>query len=114
MVDCHRWARFWSEGVGASKSRQSPSVIADRAQYGSRPIQTRRTIPIITIVCDDGRTAVSYFGKLKRMLKDKLTLVVVPKPHAYASALEVVAEAQRQLAELKEERWHDDTDENSV
>jgi len=67
------------------------------------------------VVCDDARTAVSYFDLLKRLIKGKLTLTVVPKPHCRASAKEVVEVAKKKLNSLQQARSHDEeADRNSV
>jgi hypothetical protein len=101
--------------VTAKKSIKSRSVKIDRNRYGcSRPSRTRPTLPVIVVVCDDTRTAVAYFNVLKRLVKDRLTLTVVPKPRDLASADDVVECAMAKLAELGGDQSHDDADQQSV
>jgi hypothetical protein len=92
--------------VAAGKSRKSRSVTIDRSRYGSRRTCMRPPLPVIVVVCDDTRTAVAYFGVLKRRVKEKLTLRVEPKPHDRASADEVVAHAHRGSAASSDARRH--------
>jgi len=94
------------------RSRRSKNAGTRRNRYGSRPMCSRPPLPIVVIVCDDARTAVSYFNVLKRLVKEKLTLTIVRNPHHRASAAEVVQCAEEQLQTL---RLHDDdADQDSV
>jgi hypothetical protein len=77
-------------------------------------MHTRSPLPVIVVVCDDARTAVSYFNELKRVVKDKLTLTVVRNPCDRASATEVVELAKDKLAALGQANSHDAGDRDSV
>lgn len=62
-----------------------------RTRYGaSRPCETRPTLPVVTVICDDTTTAVAYFTELKREVKAKVTVKVEPAPHRGASADDVL------------------------
>jgi hypothetical protein len=63
-------------------------------RYGaSRPYQTRPTLPVVTVVCDDTKTSVAYFTELKREVKAKVTVNVVPAPRCGASPDDVIKHA---------------------
>lgn len=96
--------------MGASKSKRSRSRNIDANRYGSRPVAVRPARPVIIIVCDDARTAVAYFSGLKRMVKERVTLNVIPSPCSSATPGQVVDRAQRALAALQGERTHDESD----
>jgi hypothetical protein len=85
-----------------------------RNRYGSRPTQIRAPLPVVIVVCDDARTAVSYFNQLKRVVKEKLTLTVIRNPHDRASAAEVVKEAIKRSSALQKDKSHDEADEDSA
>ena len=101
--------------MGARRSRQSRSRLRDRHRYGSsRPHGVRPPLPVIVVVCDDAKTAVSYLNILKRDVKRQLTLTVVPSPSAWAAADDILAEAVRQKASLQEQSARDETDQESI
>lgn len=101
--------------MGASKSKRSRSVNIDRNRYGlSRPREIRRSLPVLVVVCDDAKTAVSYFNELKQKVKKKLTLRVVRNPSDRATPQDVINWAQVQKQKLVEESSHDDTDRSEV
>jgi RloB-like protein len=83
--------------VAARKSRRSRSVVGDRERYGQRPVKTRPPLPVVIVVCDDARTAVSYLNELKRIVKKTLTLKVCRNPCDRARPNDVVKEAAAQL-----------------
>lgn len=64
-----------------------------RHRYGGRPFQTRPTLPIVIIVCDDTKTAVAYFTELKREVKLKVTVRIEAAPHCGAIPDDVVQHA---------------------
>lgn len=68
-----------------------------RQRYGGRPIQIRPTLPIVTIVCDDTKTAVAYFAEIKREVKATVTVRVEAAPRCGASP-DVVLQHARLLA----------------
>ena len=60
-------------------------------RYGARRTTgTRPVLPIIEVVCDDTRTAVAYFNRLKQEVSGKKVVKVVPAPSTGASADEVI------------------------
>lgn len=63
---------------------------SNHLQYGERPFQTRRALPVVTVVCDDTKTAVAYFNELKRVVKKSVTVRVEPAPRCGASPNDVV------------------------
>jgi hypothetical protein len=74
-------------------------------RYGRRPFQTRSTLPIVTVVCDDTKTAVAYFNEFKRQVKARITVKVEPAPRCGASpddVLKVATELARTLAPKEE------------
>lgn len=83
-------------------------------RFGTRPAGIRPTLPVVTVVCDDQRTAVAYFQCLKQRIKQKLTLNVVRKPHPAASTDEVVDRAVNELRSLQEVQSHDEEDQTIV
>jgi hypothetical protein len=99
----------------ARKSRRSRSVITDRQRYGlTRPKRVRPTLPVIAVVCDDARTAVSYFSALQREVKFAVTLQVVRNPSDRATPADVVNAARNRLTLLKNAASRDPGDENLV
>jgi hypothetical protein len=76
----------------------------------SRPRRIRPTLPIVVVVCDDARTAVAYFTELKREVKEKVTLQVVPAPCDGATPDDVVSLAIKWGTELSSEAHHDPED----
>lgn len=100
----------------ARKSKRSRSVIIDRnRRYGlSRPPQTRSTLPIVVVVCDDAKTSVGYFNLLKREVKERLTLTVVRNPCDRATPADVIDCAKKRERLLSEKKSHDQHDKNSV
>jgi len=63
-------------------------------RYGaSRPYQTRPTLPVVTVVCDDTRTAVAYFTELKGQVKAQVTVKVERARRCGASADYVLKDA---------------------
>ena len=69
-----------------------------RERYGSRPVKTRPLLPIVTIVCDDTKTAVAYFTQIKREVKANVTVHVEPARGCGALPKDVLTHA-RELAE---------------
>lgn len=69
---------------------------------------------MIVVVCDDARTAVSYFTELKRLVKQSLTLTVVRNPSDRASPANVVHDARVRLSSLARDRARDVSDRTSV
>lgn len=60
-------------------------------RYGvARPVRIRATLPVVTVVCDDTKTAVAYFLELKRQVKAKVTVRVEPAPCSGASASDIL------------------------
>lgn len=78
----------------------------------TRPVATRKPLPIVVIVCDDSRTAVAYFTELKREVKHRVTVMVVEAPCHGATADSVIAVAKARAEELDRER--DDADLSAV
>ncbi len=79
-------------------------------RYGaSRPYQTRPTLPVITVVCDDTKTAAAYFTELKREVKAKVTVNVEPAPRCGASADDVLRHAARFAESLRPTQSGDST-----
>ena len=63
-------------------------------QYGpSRPPRIRPARPVVTVVCDDTKTAVAYFSEIKREVKASVTVMVIPAPCSGATAEGVLARA---------------------
>ncbi len=82
-----------------------------RNRYGSsRPYQTRSTLPVVVIVCDDTKTAISYFDVIKREVKAKVTVTIVNAPCDGATADMVVSLAIKAADDLKSARSHDPED----
>lgn len=100
--------------MAARGGRRSRSRALGRPRYGSRPVGTRRPLPVIVVVCDDARTAVSYFNEVKLRVKEGLTLKVVRNPHDRASAADVVEAAKRQLSVFRQRRSRDEADQTAV
>jgi hypothetical protein len=78
----------------------------------SRQYQTRPTLPIMVVVCDDAKTAVAYFTELKDELKAKVTVKVVPAPHDGASPDAVISLAIAHAERLLGNESHDAADED--
>lgn len=84
---------------------------SDRNRFGlSRPRETRATLPIVVVVCDDAKTAVAYFNELKREVKEKVTVQVVSAPCDGASADDVVSLAIKWADGLMSSQFHDPED----
>ncbi|MBL0871667.1 MAG: RloB domain-containing protein [Phycisphaerales bacterium] len=73
--------------MGARKSKRSLSVQKDRFRYGlSRSIETRTVLPVVAVVCDDTKTACSYFKILKREVAQRVTVNVIGARRTGATA----------------------------
>lgn len=84
----------------ARRNRRGASRRAPRIRYGFRNVDIRTTLPIITLVFDDTRTAPAYFEVLKPQVKGHVALRVVTAPTGGASPHKVVERAshiQRKL-----------------
>jgi hypothetical protein len=76
---------------------QSRDRFGARRRYEVRPV-----LPVIIVVCDDTKTAVSYFELLKHEVKDRCTVRVYGAPHCGADANEVMAFALSKAPEARE------------
>jgi len=86
--------------------------VSHRRYGASRPYHTRPTLPVVTVVCDDTRTAVAYFTELKREVKAKVTVNVKPAPRCGATSDDVRAHAvklaksrEREETETNDSTW---------
>ncbi len=82
--------------MGARKSRQSRSVKLEKNLYGLRPVGTRDPLPVVVVVCDDSKTAFAYFRAMKRVVKDKVTIHVIPSATNESMPSQVIDRARRQ------------------
>lgn len=65
------------------------------SRYGSRrTTQTRQVVPVIEVVCDDTRTAFSYFQLLRQEVHGRKIVRVVPAPKSGATANDVIEAAR--------------------
>ncbi len=96
----------------ARKSRQSRSKKLGRNRYGSRPPPTRKPLSVLVIVCDDTRTAVSYFNEVQRTVKDRVALKVVKC--GGTSPDDVIELAKEYKKSLQAKGVHDKRDQDSV
>lgn len=74
----------------------------------SRPAGIRPTLPIIVVVCDDTKTAVAYFGEIKRIVKADVTVEVVKAPCRGAdpdSVVSLAVERARQIEDDGDAVW---------
>jgi hypothetical protein len=62
-------------------------------RYGRRPFATRTPLPVVTVVCDDTKTAVAYFTEWKREVKATITVKVEPSPCCGATPNDLVEHA---------------------
>lgn len=85
----------------ARHSKLSKDQRASRDRYGHRATGTRAPRPVKTIVCDDSRTAPSYFTELKRVVRPGVTLNVV-RANCAASVSDIVERAIKERAKLEE------------
>lgn len=73
------------------------------ARYGARrPQNSRDPLPIMTVVCDDTKTASAYFNELKKEVKQRRTVNIIPAPHHGADGKSVVAHAESQKPDSPE------------
>lgn len=101
--------------MAGRKSQRSRRKRDDTRRFGlSRPRRIRSTLPVIVVVCDDARTAVSYFLALKREVRHVLTLTVEGNPCDRASPAEVLKAAKARLAALRRPKCKDGADQSSV
>lgn len=101
--------------AGAGKSRFSKEARAGRARYTSkRRTDFRPPLPIIVIVCDDAKTAVRYFNRLKRLVKETVTLKVKRNPSDQATPMDVINCAINHISKLGGGNSNDDDDRDSV
>lgn len=100
--------------AGARKSRFSKEARINREQYGKRRISFRPTLPVIVIVCDDAKTAVSYFSIVKRQVKESLTLQVERNPSDRATPADIIACATSHLSKLRGDASSGDDNYDSV
>lgn len=99
----------------AARSGRNPRNSRSRAgRYGARPVETRTALPVIAVVCDDERTAVAYFNKIKQQVKTKVTVRVIRKSNSWASADEVVDQAIRVREELQRDEDEGEEQRDSV
>jgi hypothetical protein len=96
--------------AGASKSKRSRSNQESMERYGKRRIAFVAPLPVIIVVCDDAKTAVSYFGEIKNLVRRRATVRVFRNPHDRATAREVVDYAIEQRALLSEKGASDVAD----
>jgi hypothetical protein len=74
-----------------------------KSRYGAhRHLANRQVLPVITVVCDDTKTAVAYFGILKHEVKTRRTVLVFPAPHCGADAGTVFAFAKAKRPQTSE------------
>jgi hypothetical protein len=77
--------------------------MAYRDRYGARRSSQMRPVrAVITVVCDDTRTAVEYFKLLKHEFKDQKTIHVCPAPHCGANAQDVIERAKEMMPDFEE------------
>ena len=68
-----------------------------------RPQQTRDTLPIVLIVCDDSKTAPAYFEEVRAQAKGKCTIRVIAAPRHGATGSDVIECAVNQKRQLSEQ-----------
>lgn len=69
-------------------------------RYGmSRAQRTRKPLPVVTVVCDDTKTAVAYFLAVKKEMQATVTVHVVRAPRTGASAATVVDLAAKHVGD---------------
>ena len=100
--------------AGARKSRVSKETRSNHERYGKRRTRFRPILPVIVIVCDDAKTAVSYFNLLKRQVKATLTLRVERNPSDRATAADIIECATNHLSKLRGEASAGDDNHDSV
>lgn len=85
---------------GAGKSRVSKEARQNRERYARpRPVNQREPLPVVVVVCDDTKTAPTYFNALAQKLKGKVYL----KAHGCgAMPADVLAEAKSKREGLLE------------
>ncbi len=80
-------------------------------RYGARRVRVRRPLPVVVIVCDDSKTAVSYFTSLKREVRESVTLQIEPTG---AEPIAVVDAAIEQRASLRDDESRDEQDRDAA
>lgn len=88
----------------AGKRGRSSQARSRNQRYGRREVGIRDPLPIVTIVCDDSRTAPAYFTALQRSLKQGVTMRVIPHPYQPQMVL------QRAREEVKRQSEEDSRD----
>lgn len=88
--------------VRSPRSGRPRSTPVGHERYGRRRVAFRLPLPVVVIVCDDSKTAPAYFDLLKRELKQRLTLTVVPAKCQESSPRAVVDLAIQRHKELKQ------------
>lgn len=100
--------------AGAGKSRFSKEARSNRERYGKRRTRFRPPLPIIVIVCDDAKTAVSYFSIVKRRVKESLTLQIERNPSDQATPADIIACATNHLSKLRKEASNGDDNHDAI
>ncbi len=73
------------------------------ARFGARrPYEIRDTLPIIMIVCDDAKTAPSYFRELRSILREHCTVKVVPAMRHGATGPDLIEYAVQESKSLSD------------
>jgi len=96
-------------------AKHSKNADTKHPRYGLlRPQKVCPTLPIVVVVCDDVKTAVAYFNELKREVKRKVTLDVIPAYRHGATPNEVVDLAVKKAKGYQGDASHDlkDTEES--
>lgn len=88
----------------ARRNRRGASRMAQRNRYGFRSVGTRATLPIMTLVFDDARTAPAYFEFLKPQVRQHVVLRIVTAPTGGASPRKVVERASHLQRELRRDQ----------
>lgn len=71
------------------------------ARFGTRrPTNSREPKPIVVIVCDDTRTACSYFSELKRIVAEDVAVRIIPAPHHGATPGDLIEHARQAFQQL--------------